>query len=180
MVKVILRGIAIFVALLIGNALMKILGEPLIDLIPPGAWALTLLQSAVHWAGTVDAVFWFLALGAVLLAVSVYRSRFLSLLSTAVVIAALALGVILGAWYRLAHLDRAVENVAADPAFWLVVAGVVSPVILWAVRRGLEELVWVFRDRREQAADPVPSRRNVSGADNDLREREAQPAGRTG
>src|SRR5690554_4722874 len=120
MVKTLMKGFSVFAVLLISSALMKLLGEPLIELIPSGTWGLEWLASAVLWLITIDALFWIIAAGVAFLAFVLLRSRLLELLSSVVVGVSVAGGVIGGAAYRLNNLASPVANAATDPALLIL------------------------------------------------------------
>lgn len=149
MLRMIGTGVAMFGALLISSLLMEIFGAPILASVPAGTWGLEWLVATAEWLLTSDALFWWLAAATLLLAIMAWRSSWLTQTSSVVSTITLTAGALAGVAFRLTHAEMIPSNLAADPAFWFLIIGVLAPFVLWALRRPAQAAIDAIFDSLE-------------------------------
>lgn len=126
-------GISAFAVAFISMALMRVVGQPLMDQLPPAKWGADQLRDAGEWLVSAASVFWIAATATAFFVYWFARRASVTRGTTANVCLSLAAGILAGA---IVSMTRATTLTSAwsDPALWLLAASYLMPVlvaILW-------------------------------------------------
>jgi hypothetical protein len=153
--RVVGGGITAFAVTFISVALMKVVGQPLIDQVPAADWGMDRLRDAGHWFLSPYSAFWLAAAATAVFALWFARRASVTRTTTWNVVLWLLGGLVIGV---IVTLTRAapLDSAWADAATWLLAASYVMPLLTallwWTAPLAVEWVRSRLQARRAQAA----------------------------
>lgn len=161
-----------FLLALIPQGASAMFGDQVIAMLPSGSELAEWIRNLVAWLSSPDAAFSYFALGFGAAIALLVWFQLLPLGTSVLVSLCFVAGVAFGVVSRV-NDPGPIANFWLDPALWILLAGIVAPVALWGVYRGMvplfSSLFELILERLEGSATRTDQRLGLEGeADSDL------------